>query len=528
MVSPALGGGPASTRAASPAPRSNPVANHASRWRAGPIRAAATRTPAARLSLVLFLSLLHLAPGVAAQSVEEGKQSALDHATALAPLVAEMSSKLWDFAEVALEETRSAAYLADVLEAEGFAVERGVAGMPTAFLASWESGEDGPILGVLAEYDALPQVGNAAVPRLQPREDGATHGHGCGHNLFGAASVAAAIAVKRMMEEHGAPGTVRLYGTPAEETVVGKVYMARDGLFDDLDAAIVWHPGQRTAVSNSRARALNNFEVTFRGQAAHGAADPWNGRSALDAVELMNHGVNMMREHIEPSARIHYVIPNAGEVPNVVPAHARAWYYVRDTTRTAVEENYDWILDIAAGAAQMTRTEHEVFLVTGVHTYTLVRPLQEAMQANLERVGPPPFDEADHEFARELQRFLEVEASGLADTILPLAPAPLPAGGGSSDVAEVSYIAPTVEFSVATAAEHVPWHSWAITASHGTAGAWKGAQVAAKALALMGAELLLDADLLRRAKEAHAAETGGRPYQSPIPPGQAVPLPPQR
>ena len=525
-MSPALRGGPASTRTASTLRRSHPATDHASRGRAAPRRAAAARPSAAKLSLVAFL--LHLAPGAAAQSVEEGKQSALGHATALAPLVAEMSSKLWDFAEVALEETRSAAYLAGVLEAEGFAVERGVAGMPTAFLASWEGGGDGPILGVLAEYDALPQVGNAAVPRLQAREDGETQGHGCGHNLFGAASVAAAIAVKRMMEEHGAPGTVRLYGTPAEETVVGKVYMARDGLFDDLDAAIVWHPGQRTAVSNSRARALNNFEVTFRGQAAHGAADPWNGRSALDAVELMNHGVNMMREHVEPSARIHYVIPNAGEVPNVVPAHARAWYYVRDTTRTAVEENYEWILDIAAGAAQMTRTEHEVFLVTGVHTYTLVRPLQEAMQANLERVGPPPFDEADHEFARELQRFLEVEASGLSEAIVPLAAAPLPAGGGSSDVAEVSYIAPTVEFSVATAGEHLPWHSWAITASHGTAGAWKGAQVAAKALALMGAELLLDTDLLRRAKEAHAAETGGRPYQSPIPTGQAVPLPPQR
>ncbi len=159
---------------------------------------------------------------------------------------------------------------------------------------------------------------------------------------------------------------------------MGKVYMARDGLFDDLDASIVWHPGQKTAVTNDRARALNNFEISFRGQAAHGAADPWNGRSALDAVELMNHGVNMMREHIEPSARIHYVIPNAGEVPNVVPEYARVWYYVRDTTRTAVEENYEWILDVAAGAARMTRTEHEAFLITGVHPYTLVRPLQEA------------------------------------------------------------------------------------------------------------------------------------------------------
>lgn len=463
------------------------------------------------------------ASGAAAQSVEEGKQGALDHAVALDDLVAEMSMQLWDFAEVALEEVESSRYLARVLEDEGFALERGVAGMPTAFVASWGAGR--PILGVLAEYDALPNIGNAPEPRRAPREDGHTHGQGCGHNLFGAASVAAAVAIKRMMADHGTTGTVRLYGTPAEETLVGKVYMARDGLFDDLDASIVWHPGQKTAVSNNRARALNNFEVAFRGQAAHGAADPWNGRSALDAVELMNHGANMMREHVETSVRIHYVIPNAGEVPNVVPDYARAWYYVRDTTRAAVEENYAWMLDIAAGAAQMTRTRHEVFLVTGVHTYTLVRPLQEAMQANLERVGPPPFDEEDQRFARELQQFLDVEPTGLNDTIDHLAATPAMAGGGSSDVAEVSYIAPTVEFSVTTAAENVPWHSWATTASHATPGAVKGAQVAARALALMGVELILDADLLARAQEAHARETGGVPYRSPVPEGQAVPLP---
>ena len=287
----------------------------------------------------------------------------------------------------------------------------------------------------------------------------------------------------------------------------------------------MWHPGQKTAVSNNRARALNNFEVSFRGQAAHGAADPWNGRSALDAVELMNHGVNMMREHIQPSARIHYVIPDAGDAPNVVPEYARAWYYVRDTTRTAVDENYEWILDIAAGAARMTRTEHETFLITGVHTYTLIRPLQVAMQANLERVGPPQFSDEDQGFATRLQGFLDAEESGLRTTIDPLADVPLPAGGGSSDVADVSYITPTVEFSVTTAAEHIPWHSWATSASHGTAGAVKGAQVATKALALMGAEIMLDAELLRRAKEVHAEATGGVPYQSPIPEGQAVPLP---
>jgi aminobenzoyl-glutamate utilization protein B len=470
-----------------------------------------------------LLALALIPSPLSAQSVETGKASALGHAAALDDLVSGMSMELWDYAEIALRESRSATYLADILEAEGFSVERGVAGMPTAFVASWGSGT--PILGVLAEYDALPNIGNAAQPERTPREDGHVHGHGCGHNLFGAASVGSAIAIKRMMDEHGTPGTVRLYGTPAEETVVGKVYMARDGLFDDLDAAIVWHPGQETKVSNNRARALNNFEVTFRGQAAHGAADPWNGRSALDAVELMNHGVNMMREHIEPSARIHYVIPNAGEAPNVVPEYAKVWYYVRDTTRTAVEENYEWILEIAEGAAQMTRTEHEVFLTTGVYTYTLVRPLQEAMQRNLERVGPPQFSEEEQRFARQLQRFVDEKESGLNDTIQALADRPTPASGGSSDVADVSFITPTVEFSVTTAAEHIPWHSWATSASHGTTGAVKGALVATRALALMGAELMLDADLRARAKAAHQQMTGGQPYVSPVPPGQAPPLP---
>jgi aminobenzoyl-glutamate utilization protein B len=479
--------------------------------------------PTPRLFAMAALAAACVSVPLAAQSVDEGKRSALEHAVALEEMVAGISMELWDYSEIALRESRSATYLAGILEGEGFSVERGVAGMPTAFVASWGSGA--PILGVLAEYDALPNIGNAPRPERAPRDDGHIHGHGCGHNLFGAASVASAIAIKRMMEEHGTPGTVRLYGTPAEETVVGKVYMAREGLFDDLDAAIVWHPGQSTAVSNSRAQALNNFEVTFRGQAAHGAADPWNGRSALDAVELMNHGVNMMREHIEPSARIHYVIPDAGEAPNVVPEYAKVWYYVRDTTRTAVEENYAWILDIAEGAARMTRTEQESYLITGVQTYTLVRPLQEAMQRNLEEVGPPDFDEEDQRFARELQRFVGVETTGLNDTINALADAPLPAGGGSSDVADVSFITPTVEFSVATAAEHVPWHSWATSASHGTTGAVKGAQVAARALALMGAELMLDGELREAARAAHEEATGGRPYVSPLPADQPPPIP---
>jgi aminobenzoyl-glutamate utilization protein B len=437
--------------------------------------------------------------------------------------IRDMSMALWDFAELALLETRSAEYLADYLEAEGFAVERGVAEMPTAFVASFGTGR--PIIGVLAEFDALPNIGNAVVPRKAPREDGQLHGHGCGHNLFGAGSVGAAVALKRTLEAHGLSGTVRLYGTPAEETVVGKVYMAKAGLFDDLDAALDWHPGLETGVRNQSGQAMNNFEVEFFGQAAHSAADPWNGRSALDAVEMMNYGANMLREHVRPTTRIHYVIPSAGQAPNVVPEYARVWYYVRDTARAPVEEYYQRLLNIAQGAALATATEHKVTLLTGVHAMLLNRPLQEAMQANLEAVGGPDFSEEDQDFARALQANIGIEEKGLDADPKPLKAEPEPPGGGSTDVAEVSWIAPVVSLRVTTAAAGIPWHSWAASASHGTEGSVKGAELAAKVLALTGVDLLLDPELLAEAQAFHQEKTGGKAYVSPVPADQKPPMP---
>lgn len=486
-----------------------------------PIRS--PRPLAGALPGLALLAAVVAPPAGAASDPPAARAAALEAAEELRPEIHRMATALWEHAEIALEEDESADLLAGILEAEGFTVERGVAGMPTAFVATYGSGR--PIVGILAEYDALPGVGNAAVPRREPRADGVPSGHGCGHNLFGAASVASALAVQRAMAEHALPGTVRLYGTPAEETLVGKVYMAREGLFDDLDAALEWHPSIDTEVRNQRGRAMNNFTVEFFGQAAHGSMDPWNGRSALDAVELMNHGVNMMREHIRPTARIHYVIPGGGEAPNVVPEHARAWYFVRDEDRESVNAHYDWILDIAEGAALATRTEHEVTLVTAVHEYLLNRPLQEALQANLERVGGPELTAEDHAFARELQRSLEIEEAGYDTEVEPLADEPGPVEGGSTDVAEVSWITPTAGFSVTTAAAGIPWHSWAATACHGTEAAVEGAVVAAKVLAATGAELMTDAEL-REAARAHFEEaSGGAAYVSPIPEGQPPPLP---
>ena len=461
----------------------------------------------------------------ALRSLPQEKQTALDAVVELESEIYDIAMTLWDYSETALLETRSAEFLAGLLEREGFAVERGVADMPTAFVASFTYGEGGPIIGVLAEYDALPGVGNAPVPHKQPREDRVTSGQGCGHNLFGAGSVGAAIALKRTMEREGLAGTVRLYGSPAEETVVGKVYMAKAGLFDDLDASIVWHPGLETGVSNQPGRAMNNFTVEFHGQAAHGSADPWNGRSALDAVELMNHGANMMREHIRPSARIHYVIPSAGDAPNVVPEYAKVWYYVRDTARVTVNEYYEWLLDIAEGAALATRTEHEAHLITGVHEYLLNRPLQVAMQNNLELVGPPQFPETFESFAVQMQEGLGIETKGLDTEVKPLADGPEPPEGGSSDVAEVSHITPTVELRVTSAPAGVPWHSWVTSASHGTDASVEAAHVAAKVMALTGVDLLTNPSLVQEARAFFEQETGGKPYQSPIPQDQKPPLP---
>jgi len=473
-------------------------------------------------SVVFCLLALVTGPLLAAK-LDRAKQVALQRAAELESETEQLSNQLWELSETALRETESAELLATTLEQAGFEVERGVAGMPTAFVARW--GEGRPIVGVLAEYDALPGVGNEARPERAPRQDGVSSGHGCGHNLFGAASVVGAIAIKETMASEGIPGTIRLYGTPAEETVIGKVYMARDGLFDDLDAAIDWHPGTTTETRNQPGRAMNSFTVEFFGQAAHGSRDPWNGRSALDAVELMDYGVNLMREHIEPSTRIHYVITDGGDAPNVVPEYAKVWYYVRDVDRDRVQHYYDRILKIAEGAALATETTHQVTLLTGVYECLLLRTLQEAVQANLEAVGGPEFTAAEQEFGHRLQRSLGIAEAGFVGTVEPLAPEPKPLEGGSSDVCDVSHIVPEIGFRVTTAASGIPWHSWAATACHGTSAGIKGARVASKVIALTGIDLLVDSELLAAARAEFSERKGSETYHSPIPPDQTPPLP---
>lgn len=472
-----------------------------------------------------FIILLFLPILVSAQKLSALKKDALTEAQNLQQQTHQMCQQLWDIAETALKEHKSSEILINSLQQEGFSIEKNVAGMPTAFVATF--GNDAPVIGILAEYDALPGVGNAAVPQREPRKDGNTSGHGCGHNLFGAASVHAAIALKRTMEKRNIKGTIKLFGTPAEETVVGKVYMAKDGVFEGLDAVLEWHPSDETGVTFLPTLAMNNFEVEFFGQAAHGAADPWNGRSALDAVEMMNFGVNLMREHVYPTARMHYVIADGGGAPNVVPEYARVWYYVRDTSRNNVEQHYNRILKIAEGAAIATNTTHKVTLITGVHQYNHNEPLLQALHQNLSIVGPPQFTEEEQRWASELQEFTGKNTKGFHTGINEIPDdwqKKLPQGG-STDVAEVSFIAPTAGIIVATAPIGVPWHSWATTASHGTVAAFKGADVATQVLTLTGIDLLTNEKLRKAAKDYFQKQTGGKKYQSPLPEGQKVALP---
>ena len=475
---------------------------------------------------VLLVSVAWLGAPVLAQRPADAaaaRQAVAAEVDRLAPEMGRMSSTLWTYSETALRETRSAAFLADLLEREGFEVTRGVAGMPTAFVATWGSGK--PVVGILAEYDALPGIGNEAVPARQPRTDGVTDGQGCGHNVFGAASVGAAVALKRMMAARHLAGTIKLFGCPAEETMVGKVFMARDGVFSGLDAALEWHPGQENEVGNKATQAMSSFTVEFFGQPAHAAADPWNGRSALHAAELFEHGVNLMREHVKPTARLHYVVQSGGEAPNVVPAYTKIWMYARDVDRPSVDAHLDWIRKIAEGAALATRTTSKVGIITGGHEDLFNRPLQEAMQKNLEQVGAPGFEEDDQRFARELQHEAGVAEDGLDTGIRKLAADVEPMEGGSTDVAEVSYLTPTVGLTVTTVGEHLPWHSWQATASHGTPAATRAAVVAATVMALTAVDLLTQPALVEQAHADWLKRTGGKPYVSPIPADEKPPLP---
>ena len=470
-----------------------------------------------RRALLTLFALLASSSGRAA----DGKGTALGWIDDNADTLRRVNRAIWTYAETGLEESKSAKELMDLLRANGFAIEAGVSGMPTAFVASYGSGR--PIIGILAEYDALPGLSQDAVAERKERA-GAAAGHGCGHSVFGTASTAAAIAVRKAMESGGARGTIRLYGTPAEETGIGKTYMLRDGLFKDADVILAWHAADRTASSYSYTKANVSVKFRFSGLAAHASASPHQGRSALDAVELMSSGVNFMREHVKQDARIHYVITNGGGQPNVVPPEAEVWYYIRADKHSDVEEYYEWVKEIADGAARMTRTKLTAVQVDAdMHEVLPNRTLSEVIQRNLEQVGAPKFTEEEKAFARKTQAPLGRPLDrALSETVEPLGDRP-DQGVASTDVGDISWFVPVGQLTAATHTFGAPGHSWQIVACTGTTIGEKGMMVAAKALAGTAIDLYGAPDLIAGAKRDFKSVRDPLKYVTLIPEGQKAP-----
>lgn len=425
-----------------------------------------------------------------------------------------LSDQIWAFAETALKEYKSSKVLADYAEKQGFRVERGISGMPTAFIASYGSG--GPIIGILGEYDALPGISQKATPDKQPLEEGAA-GHGCGHNLFGAGSLGAAIAIKELMEQGSLQGTIRFYGTPAEEAVGGKIYMARDGLFNDLDACLDWHPDEETRANTQSSQALIDLSVEFFGKAAHAAYDPWNGRSALDAVEAFVNGVNGYREHIRPTSRIHYVIQSGGDVPNVVPEYAKVWIWARDSKRSVVDELAARIRDIAAGAAMMTEVDHKVSLNAGDHELLVNRTGAAVLHENLLLLGPIDYTTEEIEFAKKIQEATDKELLGLDGNIKPFEDTREHPEGGSTDVGDVSWNVPQISLVTTTAPTGTPWHSWPVVACGGMSIGHKGMIHAAKSMGMTMVDLFQGDQLLKDMKAEFLEKKGSYQYQAMLP-----------
>lgn len=454
----------------------------------------------------------------------ETERTALATVDRLEPRLKALNQTIWKAAELGLQEHQSSAALIEALREAGFEVQTGVAGMPTAFVASYGSGK--PIIGILAEYDALPGTSQMVAAERRPLVEGGA-GHACGHSALGTAAVGAAIAAKESLARHGLPGTIRLYGTPAEETVIGKVYMTLDGLFDDLDICLHWHPSDKNGAWSSSSKALVSAKFTFSGLPAHASVNPEAGRSALDAVELMNVGANFMREHVKEDARIHYVITDGGGQPNVVPPKATVWYFVRADRHQDVESNFQWLQDIAKGAALMTRTEFQVRIDTDCHELIPNDPLSKLLTDNLERVGAPQFTEEEQLFARRLQEPLRAqfhtEFAEALDTRIYRWTAQSEPSKGSTDVGDISWRVPTGGLRTTCFVAGSPGHSWQNVACIGSPIGEKGMLYAARVLAVTAVNLFENAELRAAARADWEARMKGRKYSTLIPPGQKAP-----
>jgi aminobenzoyl-glutamate utilization protein B len=418
--------------------------------------------------------------------------------------ISDLASKIWGYAEVGYKERQSSALLQQTLAGEGFSVKTGAAGIPTAFVAEW--GKGGPVIAVLAEFDALPGINQDASPTRSPIP-GKAAGHACGHNLFGAGSVEAAIAIKNWLAETKTPGVIRLYGTPAEEGGSGKVYMVRDGLFKDVDIALHWHADDENSAEARTSLANRSAKFRFKGVSAHAAGAPERGRSALDGVEAFDMMVNMMREHVPQDARIHYVITDGGDAPNVVPDHAEVFYYVRYPDPKGVEEIWTRLEDAARGAALGTGTSVEWEVIHGNNPLLINETLARMMNEKLNEVGGVAYDKDEEAFARKIYASFDNPKAKLGDerTIKPYEKS---LGYGSTDVGDVSYAVPTVGLRTATWVPGTSAHSWQATAASGMSIGFKGATVAAKTLTLAAIELYRNENLRKAARAEFDAARG--------------------
>ncbi|VXB04828.1 p-aminobenzoyl-glutamate hydrolase subunit B [Maribacter litoralis] len=415
-----------------------------------------------------------------------------------------IAQNIWEFAEMGYQEEKSSSLLQQTLKDAGFTIKTGVAGIPTAFVAEYGSGS--PVIAILGEYDALPGLSQKAV--AEKESAGAAAGHACGHHLFGTASTAAAISTKEWLEANKSKGTIRFYGTPAEEGGSGKVYMVREGLFNDVDIAIHWHPGSQNAASAGAALANKSAKFRFHGISAHAAGSPEKGRSALDGVEAMNLMINMMREHIPQEARIHYVITAGGKAPNVVPDFAEVYYYARHNRRDVVIDIFDRMVKAAEGAALGTGTTMDYEMIGGTHELLPNLTLQKLMHDNLSEVGGIEYTDEEKAFADKIAVTLGQEKADLA-TAKDIQPYKTEARAyGSTDVGDVSFTVPTVGFGTATWVPGTPAHSWQAVAAGGTSIGRKGMMVAAKTLTKTAIDLFKDKKLVETAKEEFIEKRG--------------------
>jgi aminobenzoyl-glutamate utilization protein B len=438
-----------------------------------------------------------------------------------------MAKKIWDWAEPGYQEKKSSALLADALEKAGFKIERGVAKIPTAFTATYGQGK--PVIAILGEYDALPELAQGALP-YRDRIEGNGYGHGCGHHLFGVASASACIAIKEQIEAGKLKGTIRFYGCPAEEGGGAKAFMVRDGLFKDCDVCLHWHPGNRNSAGDSSCLARMAVKFRFTGIAAHAAGSPEKGRSALDAVQLTCHAAELLREHTPDFTRIHHVITHGGGAPNVVPEFAEVYFYIRHPQAEVVAKLYPRLVKCAQAGALATETRLEIKYEGGIVELLPNDALAQITKMNLTKWNDMTYDAEEEKFALRMQETFEEKPP--LDSVKKTYSISGGVGKGSTDVGDVSWVVPTAGFTTACFVPGSAGHSWQNVAAGGTSIGKKGMQLAAKTLATSAWDIFQDAKLIDAAKDEFKRRLDGREYKSLMEKGQLPPLeyrdPPKR